>query len=144
MTKTIVTGVDGSDTAAHAARKAAELAGALGAELYVLSAYGKFEVEKFSSGSEEFVITSEKSARKTADAALVSLRREFPGLAVTAEPSEGKPAAALVRAAERLNADLIVVGNKRVQGLARMLGSIAHEVAGHASCDVYVAYTHQR
>jgi nucleotide-binding universal stress UspA family protein len=144
MIKTIVTGVDGSETAAQAARKAAELAAASGAELHVLSAYGKFEMQTFSSGHEEFTITSEEIARKTAEAALTWLRGEFPALAVTAGASEGKPAAALVRAAQRLGADVIVVGNKRVQGLGRMLGSVAHEVAGHASCDVYVAYTHER
>ena len=144
MIRTIVTGVDGSETAAKAARKAAELADALGAQLHVLSAYGKFEIQRFSSGNEEFVFTSEKDARKTAETALSHLRREFSGLSITAEPSEGKPADALVRAAERLSADLIVVGNKRVQGISRVLGSVAHDVAAHASCDVYVAHTHQR
>src|SRR5690606_28369663 len=43
------------------------------------------------------------------------------------------------------DASLIVVGNKRVQGVAgRVLGSIARDVAAHASCDVYIAHTHTR
>jgi len=49
-----------------------------------------------------------------------------------------------VREAESLGADLIVVGNKRVQGLGRILGSIAEDVAHHSTCDVYIAHTHQR
>ena len=68
-----------------------------------------------------------------------------PGLAVTTAALEGKPGEALVRAADKLGAELIVVGNKRVQGVAgRVLGSIARDVASHASCDVYVAHTHAR
>ena len=52
---------------------------------------------------------------------------------------------ALVSESERLDATMIVVGNKRVQGIAgRVLGSIARDVAAHASCDVYVAHTHER
>lgn len=142
MSRTIVTGVDGSESAARAARTAAELANALGAKLHVLSAYGKYEVDTFSSGQEEIVFTSVKDAERTAESTVIDLRRDFPGLTITSAPSEGKPGEALVKAAERLNADLIVVGNKRVQGIARVLGSVARDVAAHAPCDVYVAHTH--
>ncbi len=142
MIKTIVTGVDGSETAARAARRAAELAAATGAELHVLSAYGKYEVDTFSSGDEEIVFTTAKDAERAAASTMAELRRDFPGVKVTSAPSEGKPAVALVKVAERLDADVIVVGNKRVQGIARVLGSIARDVAAHAPCDVYVAHTH--
>ena len=144
MSRTIITGVDGSDTAAAAAHKAAELAQALDAELYVLCAYGKFEVEKFSEGSDEYILTTRDDAKRVAARAVLALRGEFPTLAVTSAPAEGKPGAALLEAAERLDADVIVVGNKRVQGISRLLGSIAREVASRALCDVYVAHTHQR
>ncbi|OUZ11211.1 hypothetical protein BHE97_05030 [Aeromicrobium sp. PE09-221] len=144
MTKTIVVGVDDSETASAAARKAAELAHALGGELHVLSAYGKFETETFRSGSEEIQFTTEKDANDVASSVVDGLRRDFPDLNLTYAPMEGKPGEALVQAAERLGADVIVVGNKRVQGIARVLGSIARDVAAHAPCDVYVAHTHQR
>lgn len=144
MARIIVVGVDDSKPAAKAAHKAAELATALGADLHVLSAYGKFEMEKYSSGSDEFVYTTERDAEATAGSTMTDLRRAFPDLTVTISAPEGKPGEALVKAAERLDAELIVVGNKRVQGLARVLGSIARDVASHAPCDVYVAHTHQR
>jgi nucleotide-binding universal stress UspA family protein len=143
MSKTILTGVDESETAAAAARKAAQLARAFDGQLHVISAYGKFEVERFSSGEEEFIVTSEKDAARTAEKVASELRREFPGLAITASAGEGKPDRALLEAADRLDADVIVVGNKRVQGIARVLGSIARDVAAHARCDVYVAHTHR-
>jgi nucleotide-binding universal stress UspA family protein len=140
---TIITGVDGSETAAIAARRAAEITVALEGRLHVISAYGKYEMERFSSGEEEFVVTSEDQANRTAGRVASDLRRDFPALDVTAAAAEGKPDKALVEAAERLAADVIVVGNKRVQGLARVLGSIARDVAAHAPCDVYVAHTQQ-
>lgn len=49
-----------------------------------------------------------------------------------------------MKAAEELDAEIIVIGNKRVQGIARILGSIARDVAAHAPCDVYVAHTHSK
>jgi nucleotide-binding universal stress UspA family protein len=43
--------------------------------------------------------------------------------------------------ADRLNAQLIVVGNNRVQGIGRVLGAIALDVARRASCDVLISDT---
>jgi len=140
---TILCGVDNSPTAAAAARKAARLAVALGGDLNLVSAYGKIESETVEVGSETILVSNEMEADRIAGAIAVELRREFPGLEVVSSSSDGRPGDALVHAAERLHADLIVVGNKRVQGIARVLGSIARDVAAHAPCDVYVAHTHK-
>ncbi|MDT0200926.1 universal stress protein [Nocardioides sp. AE5] len=144
MANVIVTGVDGSEPAAAGARKAAELAQAFGAKLHILSAYGDFEAETLEVGSEKILLSNEQEAEQTAQQVVNQLRRDFPEVEIIAAPAEGKPGEALVRAAEALDADIIVVGNKRVQGMARVLGSIARDVAAHASCDVYIAHTHQR
>lgn len=53
----------------------------------------------------------------------------------------GTPASALIEQAEIHGARMIVVGNKRMQGIGRVLGSVANSVAHHAPCDVYVAKT---
>ena len=63
------------------------------------------------------------------------------GVEVTSAGASGKPGEALVTEAERLGATMIVVGNRRVQGIARVLGSVAAAVAHHAPCDVYIAKT---
>jgi nucleotide-binding universal stress UspA family protein len=34
-----------------------------------------------------------------------------------------------------------VLGNRRMQGAGRILGSVANSVAHHAPCDVYVVKT---
>ena len=56
-------------------------------------------------------------------------------------PVARDPASALCDEAERLDASIIVVGNKRVQGISRVLGSIAGGVAKMAPCDVYIVHT---
>jgi nucleotide-binding universal stress UspA family protein len=48
----------------------------------------------------------------------------------------------LIEVATDHDAAVIVVGNKRVQGVTRLLGSIATDVAHKAPCDVYIANTH--
>ena len=142
---TIVTGVDGSETGTAAAERAAVLAGALGARLHVVSAYGKFEQETVKIGSDTMYLSSEKDAEDVAAKITTTLRAAYPDVEITSGAAEGKPGEALVATAEALGADLIVVGNKRVQGIAgRVLGSIARDVAAHASCDVYVAHTHTK
>ena len=91
MTKTVVCGVDNSPTAAAAARKAAELAVALGGELHLVSAYGKVEAETVEIGSETILVSNEMEAERVAGAIAVELRREFPGLEVTPVVGRGSP-----------------------------------------------------
>lgn len=144
MTRRIAVGVDGSDTAARAAETAAQLAASFEAELLVVSAYGRFEVERLQAGSEEYVFTSEDQGHEVAERVAEELQGRYPGLALRVLAQEGKPADALVEVAERERVDVIVVGNKRVQGRGWVLGSIATDVARKAPCDVYIAHTHTR
>lgn len=53
----------------------------------------------------------------------------------------GTPAEALIAHAEEHDASVIVVGNRRMKGLARVLGSVANSVAHEAKCNVYIADT---
>lgn len=139
----IVVGVDGSEPAAQAALAAARLAVALGSELRVVCAYGNYEVERVQEASDE-VFTAVEPATEVVDQTIGRLRNVYPDLSVSAQPADGKPADALLAVAEEVDADMIVVGNKRVQGAGRILGSIATEVARKAQCDLYIAYTHAR
>ncbi len=132
----IVVGVDGNPPAQEAARRGAELARATGATLHVVCAYAKDQVADLGDAKVSIAEESAKIAA-TAGAAL-----GLPGEQVTSIAVLGKPAEVLISEAERLGADLIVVGNKRVQGVARALGSIAGHVAQRAECDVFVAHTH--
>ena len=61
---------------------------------------------------------------------------------VTYSAARGRPADALIKEALRMEARIIVVGNRRMQGIGRVLGSVANSVAHNAPCDVYIANTY--
>lgn len=140
MTSKILVGVDDSETAKRAAASAAALANALEAELHVVTAFGKFEADRVNLTHDSF-LSNHDDALRTADRAVAELRTVYPNVRIELHAADGKPAEAIVRTAEDLGVDVIVVGNKRVQGLGRMLGSIASHVTKSAPCDVYVAHT---
>ena len=60
---------------------------------------------------------------------------------VTTKVMRGDAARALRAEAEAVGANAIVVGNRRTQGVGRVLGSVAASVVKHAPCDVVVANT---
>lgn len=139
MTGIIVVGVDGSDTALKAAQAARDLAASLRATLHVVSAFDSDKTEIFSSGSDQWIVSDAGNAEKVAKGVADSLRTE--GVTITYAAARGKTAEALVQEAERSGARMIVVGNRNMRGLGRVLGSVANSVAHNAPCDVYIAKT---
>jgi nucleotide-binding universal stress UspA family protein len=139
MTGIIVVGVDGSETALKAAHTARDLAASLGATLHVVSAFDSDRTEVYGSGSDRWIVSDAGEAEKVAKGIADSLRTG--GTNVTYAAARGKPAEALIHEAERTSAQMIVVGNKRMRGLGRVLGSVANSVAHGAPCDVYIAKT---
>ena len=63
------------------------------------------------------------------------------GLTATCAVGEGKPAAVILEQAELVGADLIVIGNVRMQGAKRVLGAVANDILHHAPCDVLLVKT---
>lgn len=139
MTGVIVVGVDGSDTARRAADTAGNLALALGTTLHVVTAFDNDKPDIVGSGSDQLVISSEDAAREVAHAVAVEL--SSPQLQVAYFAVHGSAAKALIKQAEQHRAQLIVVGNRRMRGMGRVLGSIANSVSHGAPCDVYIAKT---
>jgi len=140
MPNPVVVGVDGSATALKAAKVARELAVSLGAPLLVVSAFDNDRTEVMRTGNEEFVLSAADDAERVARSVADELRGDR--LQVKHSAAHGKPAEALVAEASRVDARLIVVGNRRMRGIGRVLGSIANSVAHSASCDVYIANTY--
>lgn len=136
----IVVGVDKSGTAKKAAEAARDLALALGARLHVVSAFETDRTEVYGSGSDRWIVSDAGEAEKVAKNVAADLSGG--DLKITYSSARGKPAEALVKEAERLDARMIVVGNRRMHGLGRVLGSVANSVAHTASCDVYIANTY--
>jgi nucleotide-binding universal stress UspA family protein len=139
MSGIVVVGVDGSETALRAAQAAKGLASSLGAGLHVVTAFDSDRTEVFGSGSDQVILTDADLAERVAKEVALSLTSA--GFNVTYSAARGKPAEALIAEAQRLDARMIVVGNRRMQGLGRVLGSVANSVAHNAPCDVYIAKT---
>lgn len=139
MAGIIVVGVDGSETAKRAAQSARDLAAALGASLHVVSAFDSDRTEVFGSGSDRWIVSDADAAEQVARTVAESLGRD---IAVTYSAARGRPADALIKEAIRMDARIIVVGNRRMHGIGRVLGSVANSVAHNAPCDVYIANTY--
>jgi nucleotide-binding universal stress UspA family protein len=139
MPNVIVVGVDGNERAERAAETAARLAAATGAALHVVCAYSRDQAAEVEAAGEKVRISigdeSADIAARTAEKMSAIVEE------VTSSAVQARPADALIDEAERLGATLIVVGNRRMQGIARVLGSVAAAVAHHAQCDVYIANT---
>lgn len=134
----IIVGVDGSETAHAAAREAASLASTCNRPLHLVMAITDRAVRQIQGGGETWQLDPVAHAEES----LAGLRQELSeGATVTSAVVADHAAAALCAEAERLGASMIVVGNKRAQGISRLLGSVAGDVVRHAPCSVLVAHT---
>ncbi len=139
MSGTIVVGVDGSATARKAAESARDLAAALNASLHVVTAFDSDRTEVFGTNGDQLVVSSADTAEDLAQTIADSLGE---GVKTTSSAVRGRPADALIKEALRTDARIIVVGNRRMKGIGRVLGSVANSVAHNAPCDVYIANTY--
>jgi nucleotide-binding universal stress UspA family protein len=135
----IVVGVDDSETAHAAVHIAARLAATLGSGLHVVTAFDKGGGLKVDGPGGTVAVTPVDRAEGLLGRVAAELRRSVPELSTAA--AQGKPAEVICDEAERVGADLIVVGNKRMHGAPRILGAVASKVATLAPCDVYIAHT---
>jgi 3-phenylpropionate/trans-cinnamate dioxygenase ferredoxin reductase component len=125
--RTVVVGTDGSPTANIAQRTATSLARAFGARLVLVTAYDPPRIMR-------------PMAEAFLEYAVENSRRE--GVDAETSIEHGEPAETLIRAAERLDADLVVVGNKGMGQPSRFrLGSVAAKVAHGAPCDLLIVDT---
>ncbi|TQK69480.1 universal stress protein [Nocardioides sp. SLBN-35] len=139
MPELIVVGVDGNERAERAADTAARLAAATGAGLHVVCGFVREQSAEITDGEGTHAVSISAESADIAARTASRLAEVVPQ--VTSAGVHGRPADVLLAEAERLDASLIVVGNRRVQGIARVLGSVAAAVAHHASCDVYIVNT---
>ena len=138
----IIVGVDGSDTARKAAEAAAEMATAYKRPLHIVTSMTRNTTrEVHGGGSELWHFDSISLAEESLKALCGELKTTSP---ITHAVVMSDPASGLIEEAVRLKASTIVIGNKRVQGAARVLGSIAGDVAKRAPCNVLIVHTVER
>lgn len=78
----------------------------------------------------------EKAAKATAAAKAILEKSDVRAIETV---REGDPATAIVNAANRTDANLVVIGSRGLSGLKeKLLGSVSREVAEHTSCPVLI------
>jgi len=139
MFKTVLVGADSSVTASRAVSTAVELVKVLGGTLHVITAYKPPDPPRMDKLPDEFF----DRVTDPADLLLEKLRASISSEGVEAKyyPAAGDPADAIVRVADQIGADLIVVGNKGMKGVRRVLGSVPNSVAHQANCSVLIVDT---
>lgn len=143
MFKRLVVGTDGSETATAALALAADLAAQSGASLHIVSGYqpkSGMRVTGAGSNAEQWAVSSTDEVEGILrDAAELARRRK---VTVSTHHESGDPAKALVKIAVEVDADLVVVGNRGMRGVKRLLlGSVPNDVAHHAPCAVLIVKT---
>jgi nucleotide-binding universal stress UspA family protein len=137
--ETVVVGADGSPTAAQAVRTAIDLLKLTGGRLHIVSAY-KPQQLNVAAGSE---FSKSVGSGELADSLLSDLASQARAAGVETEThsSSSAPAEAICDLAAQVSADLIVVGNKGMSGVRRVLGSVPNSVAHQAPCAVLIDFT---
>src|SRR3712207_4828264 len=115
MFGSIVVGTDGSETATEAARQATELAQAVGATVYLVSAFEPVGNQRLREERQQVPEDMQwmVNEREDVEATLKDAKETIEGAGVNVETfaRQGDPADAILDVAEENNADLIIVGN---------------------------------
>ena len=134
----ILVATDFSPSAERALEAARELGQSFGGELHLVHAFD-MPVPMFNPYAVtvpvDFVKESREAAERRLDEAAARLREA--GLDVQTHLAEVPAASAIVRVAEEVNADLIVMGTRGLTGIKHaLLGSVAERTARTAPCSV--------
>lgn len=137
----VVVGVDGSADAFDAVEFAAAEADRTGQELTAVYAARVPTQRVLKHIPEESIAERLEEERMVLAESVAGLADRYPGLVVhQVFVTEGTPAEALLHAAA--TAQLLVVGNHGRGGLSRLwMGSVSHEVLGHAPCPTVITRT---
>jgi nucleotide-binding universal stress UspA family protein len=146
--RTVVVGTDGSESSLRAVARAGAIAGAVGATLVVACAYLPADGDdrelaraQDALGDEAYQVVgshpAEDTVRSAGERAAKAGAKDIRTLAVM-----GSPVEALLDVVKREEADLLVVGNKGLNGIkGRLLGSVPADATRRSQCDVLIVHT---
>jgi nucleotide-binding universal stress UspA family protein len=141
MYRTIVTGSDGSDSSAMAVRSAAELVAAIGGHLHIVTVSDDQKIAGGIGSSAGHMWTDPEQDSRDALSAAVKIA-DAAGVSVSTHAPHGDPASAIIRVANEVHADLIVVGNRGMRSASRFAAeSVPGRLALHAPCSVLIVRT---
>lgn len=144
--KKVVVGTDGSESSYLAVEKAGGLAADEAATLVIACAYVPADPRSVSHaadqlGDDAYQIRGDNPAGDIVRSA--SERARAAGAAnIDTRTVKGAPVETLIKMADDVEADLLVVGNKGLNSLTgRLLGSVPADAARRATCDVLIVHT---
>lgn len=146
--RTVVVGTDGSESSLRAVARAGALAGASGAALVIACAYLPTEPDDRevrgaadALKDEAYQVLGASPAEETVRTASERAREAGAG-DVRTVAVVGSPVEALLDVVRRESADLLVVGNKGLNGIkGRLLGSVPADATRRSGVDVLVVHT---
>jgi nucleotide-binding universal stress UspA family protein len=146
MFASIVVGTDGSATASAAVQRACALAELHSSDLHIVSAYPSSAASLVARGKDPATVPLDEQDIDVCAAVermLEELRRQLAGAGVriVTHAVGYDPITAILDVAKAQQADLIVVGNKGMQGTQRKLGTVPDVLAHTAPCDVLIVNT---
>jgi nucleotide-binding universal stress UspA family protein len=143
MFKSVLVATDGSATASEAVRVATGLAEALHATLHIASVYGSGDTSAmaWSGMSIPYVEGDDPGAEAAGHTEAMAARARAKGLEVKTHVMPGFVVERILDIAVKEQVDLIVVGNKGMRGLKRVLGSVPNAIAHSAPCGVLIVNT---
>ncbi len=134
--KSILACHDGSAHSGRALKKALEIAARFDAAVTVLSVIPElYLVEVAESDRQKILASLTAEARKTLD----RIQKTAKNVRLTTMIRQGEPATAILAAAKKVKADLIVTGSHGRHGAAKfLLGSVSSRIVDYAPCSVMV------
>jgi nucleotide-binding universal stress UspA family protein len=141
MFSNIVVGTDGSPTAEHAVALASDMARRSGATLHLVTACNVaagLAAGGFLGGE---ALAADDLSMSAAEQVLAEVAAGIEGVELRTHAVSGGAAPAIVRVAEEVDADVIVVGSRGMTGAHRAIGSVPNSVAHSARCHVLIAKT---
>jgi nucleotide-binding universal stress UspA family protein len=140
--ESIIVGTDGSESAQRAVTQAAALAKAVGAKLHLVSAFDPLRGVRIAGApgaAQVWDIKPDSEVQSVLEQAAATVR--LSGVEADVHAVKGDPADALLELAAQENAELIVVGNRGMHGVKRVLGSVPNKVSHRAACSVLIVST---
>jgi nucleotide-binding universal stress UspA family protein len=143
MPERIVVGTDGSDSAKVAVNEAVRLAKSLGAEVHLVSGYKPLRGAKITGAPEGaakvWAPLPDANVESVLSQAAAGVRMHE--VTVETHAIEEEPADALLKVADDLDANMIVVGSQGMHGAKRVLGSVPNAISHKARCNVLIVST---
>jgi nucleotide-binding universal stress UspA family protein len=139
MFDVILVGADDSATARRAVEAACEITAMSKGTLHIVTAFDQLATVVIGTSSEFKNVTSGDDGEALLQT--LSFIAKKHDVQPVLHSAKGDPSDILISKADEVGADLIVVGNRGMKGVRRVLGSVPNSVAHGANCSVLIVDT---